>query len=322
MTKRIQFDRILCPVDFSVFSSRALRHASALAQRFGSRLTVLHVIPQWAPYAPPTYIPAPVLAQPELVQLIRQDLAQFIAEARQSGQPVETLVREADPWREIVMTAEDLRSDLIVMGTHGRGGFEQLLMGSVAEKVLRRAPCTVRTVCQEEGRTWEAPGLVRNIVCATDLTPESGPTLRYALSLASEFQATLTVVHVLDRFAMALSPEYAHVPITTDVMTHHQEQALRDLRAAIPADAREWCTIVEQVVPGRARDEILRLAAQQQADLIVMGARRQGALARTLLGSTSHDVVRAASCPVLTVRADPAEAGHVSVTADVVGSRM
>lgn len=311
MTTRIRINRILCPVDFSIYSSRALKHATALAQRFGARLTVMHVIPTWTPYAPSRYVPAHVLAQPELSRLVREDLRQLVDEARQAGVPIEMLVREAEPWREILATAADLQPDLIVMGTHGRGGFEQLVLGSVAEKVLRRADCPVMTICQEEGRTWEAPGLLGSIVCASDLTTASMPTIRYALSLAAEFQARLSIVHVLDRFAMALSPEFARVPFTVDVLTRSEELARRELAAVVPVDAHEWCDVRTLIVPGRAREEILRIAAQERADLIVMGARRQGTLARTVMGSTSQDVVRAATCPVLTVRVD-AESGQLS----------
>src|SRR5687768_13481995 len=189
MTERIQIDRILCPVDFSVFSTRALRHATALARRFQARLVVLHVVPQWQPYANiPAYLPEPVLANPVLCAQVHRDLSAFVADAVADGVPVEMVVREAEPWREILSVADEKAVDLIVMGTHGRGGFEQLLMGSVAEKVLNRASCPVVTVCHEEGRTWEAPGLVRNIVCATDLSPASARTIHYAVSLAAEFQ--------------------------------------------------------------------------------------------------------------------------------------
>lgn len=313
MTKRIQIDHVLCPVDFSVFSARALRHAAALAKRFESRLTVLHVVPQWTSYAyAPAYVPEPVLANPVLRDRIRKDVDALTAEAVESGVPVDTLVREAQPWREIEAVAAELPADLVVMGTHGRGGFEELLMGSVAEKVLQRARCPVMTVCHEEGRTWEAPGLVRNVLCATDLSPASAPTVEYALSLAAEFEATLTLVHVLDRPAALDGPAFAHFPPPAEVLSQHEEIARRELRQAVPEDARAWCKVVEHVVPGRARDEILRLAATERADVVVMGAHRRGPLTRALLGSTSHHVVRAASCPVLTVRVAP-DAGAVSL---------
>ena len=211
-------------------------------------------------------------------------------------------MREAEPWREILAVAGEKAVDMIVMGTHGRGGFEQLLMGSVAEKVLNRATCPVVTVCHEEGRTWEAPGLVRNILCATDLSPAGAPTIRYALSLAAEFQCTLTLLHVLDDMANPDSPAYAHLPPAVAVLSQHEAVARQQIRDAVAADARAWCSVEERIVPGRASEEILRVAAEVSADLIVVGGRHHTSLARTILGSTSRSVVRAASCPVLTVR--------------------
>jgi nucleotide-binding universal stress UspA family protein len=305
MTERIQIDRILCPVDFSIFSTRALRHAAALARRFEARLVVLHVVPQWRPYVNmPAHFPEPMLANPVLCSQVKRDVADLVADAVASGVPVETVVREAEPWREILTVAAEKAADLIVMGTHGRGGFEHLLMGSVAEKVLNRATCPVVTVCHEEGRTWEAPGLVRNILCATDLSPASAPTIRYALSLAAEFQCTLTLLHVIEGLD---SPVYASLPPAVTVLSQHEEIARRELRDAVASDAREWCQVEERIVPGRAAEEILRAAAQTAADLVVIGGHRHASVARTVLGSTSQNVVRAASCPVLTVRVPPIE---------------
>ncbi len=303
MTERIQIDHILCPTDFSVFSERALRHAAALARRFEARLTVLHVIPQWTPYThAPAYFPAPMLANPSLCRHVQEDLREAIAPIVDSGIAVETVLREAEPWREILTVAEEMPADLLVMGTHGRGGFEQLLLGAVAEKVLRRAPCPVLTVCREEGRTWEAPGLVRRILCATDLSEASGHTIDYALSLASEYQAALTVVHVLEGVAASDTPAYKELPETASLLRLVESTAREQLHHAIPQDARTWCDVEELVVPGRPHREVLRLAAEKSADLIVMGARRHGLLAWTSMGSTLHHVVREASCPVLSVK--------------------
>jgi nucleotide-binding universal stress UspA family protein len=275
---------------------------------------VLHVVPQWQPYANmPAYSPEPMLANPVLCEQIARDVSAFVAEAMADDVPVETVVREADPWREIVSVADEKAVDLIVMGTHGRGGFEQLLLGSVAEKVLNRASCPVVTVCHEEGRTWEAPGLVRTIVCATDLSPSSAPTIRYALSLASEFQGRLVLLHVLDGPAHPDNPLYAHhLPTAVAVLSQHEAIARQQMRDAVAPDARAWCSVEERIVPGQAYEEILRVAAQESADLIVMGTRRHGPIARTVLGSTSQSVVRRASCPVVTVRI-PANAGALDL---------
>ena len=322
MTDRIQIERILCPTDFSPFSTRALRHAAALARRFDARLTVLHVIPHWTPYAGGLeYLPAPLLLNPAIRQRLESDLYDFATYAIEAGVAVETLIREAEPWREILAVAGERCSDLLVMGTHGRSGIEQLLLGAVAEKVLHRAPCPVLTVCREEGRTWEAPGVIGRIVCATDLSDASDPTLRYALSLAEEYQSALTVLHVLEGVPSSDDPAYRSLPESAALLKQIEGVAREQLHQAIPPHARDWCDIRERVEHGRAHRELLRIAADESADLIVMGARRHGLVARAVLGSTSHHVVREASCPVLTVRPVAAPAGAVVLpVASVAGS--
>ncbi len=317
MTERIQIENVLCPTDFSVYSERALRHAAALARRFEARLTVLHVIPVWTPYThAPAYFPAPMLANPSLCRHVEEDLNQAVTAAIDAGVPVHTILREAEPWREILSVAEELPADMLVMGTHGRGGLEQFLLGSVAEKVLRRAPCSVLTVCREEGRTWEAPGLVRHILCATDLSAASQATIAYALSLAAEYQARLTVLHVLEGVAASDSPAYKELPETAALLRQVEAVTRHHLHQAIPEDARAWCEVKEQVVQGRAHREVLRIAVEETADLIVMGSRRHGPLAWTSMGSTLHHVVREASCPVLTVKPT---GDHAGVTTPVIG---
>jgi nucleotide-binding universal stress UspA family protein len=302
MTGRIRINHILCPIDFSPFSTRALRHAAALARRFDARITGLHVVPQWQPYSHmPAYLPAPLLADAATRERVTREVLAFISEGIGAPLALDVVVREAEPWREILSVAAEKAADLIVMGTHGRGGFEHLLMGSVAEKVLQRAGCPVVTVCHEEGRTWEAPGLVRNILCATDLSPASGPTIGYALSLAAEFQCTLVLLHVLDTTATSATAVQPRLP-TVAVFSQHEAIVRQQMREAISDDRRQWCSVQERIVSGRPYEEILRAAVQVEADLIVVGGRTHGLLAGAVLGSTSHHVIRAASCPVLTVR--------------------
>ena len=313
MMDRIQVSRVLCPVDFSVSSARALQNAAALARRFEARLVVLHVVPQTAPYDPEAATFAqPIVANPVLCQLVRQDLARFVAESTSPGTPVELVVREGEPWREILSVARELAADLIVMGTHGRGGFKYLLMGSVAQEVLSRASCPVVTVSHDEARAWETPGLVRNILCATDLTSASSPTIGHALSLAAEFQCKLVLLHVIESALDVVGPGHPHAPVAVTVLNEHESIARRQLHDAVPDDVRSWCTVDEQVMCGRPYEEILRVAAQVNADLIVVGARQHG-LASTVMGSTSQHIVRSATCPVLTVRV-PEDAGRFELS--------
>ena len=293
-------DRILFPTDFSPFSAHALRHALALARRFKARLKVVHVIPHVFPSGEADYFVAPWLMTPETRQHIDDELRRFLTPAREARVDHQTEVCEGDPWREIAQLAEEMPADLVVMGTHGRGGLERLFLGSVAEKLIRRLPCPVLTVCHEEGRTWDAPGLITRIVCATDFSETSGEALRLALTFADGDDSQMTLLHVVESvpdFGEALA--IPHVgPLRQDLETAAHER----LRKMIEGAASEGVKITPRVVFGRAYKEILRVAAEERADLLVVGAQGHGVIEHMLSGSNAQHVIRGATCPVLTVR--------------------
>lgn len=286
MTK-IDFRRILCPTDFSVFSARALEHAIALAAWYGAALTVLHVLPDTVvPASGLAYMASPMLMDPALREAIRADLSSLVAPARGMGLHADGELREGKPEAEVVRAAQDLHADLVVMGTHGRSGFQRWVLGSVTETVLRRAPCPVLTVpAPAPGRP--GPMLFKRILCATDFSPASEAAVTFATSLAEEADACLLLVHVLDR------PGDGH---------DFQCAARARLRRALPPEAREYCLPEEIVMCGKAAPEILRLAAEREAGLIVMGVHGRSPLDLMAFGSVTQQVVREAVCPVLTVR--------------------
>ena len=193
-----RFERILCPTDFSTFSTQALRHASALAQQFGSRLKVVHVIPRISPGPESLYASVPWLTTPEVRQRIDEQMRRFLQPLREARINHEIEMREGEPWRETVAVAEEMSADLVVLGTHGRGGLDRLFLGSVAEKLIRRLPCPVLTVSHEEGRTWAAPGLITKILCATDFSKPSTEAFRMALALAERFESEITFLHAVE----------------------------------------------------------------------------------------------------------------------------
>ncbi len=139
--------RVLCPVDFSEYSDYALQHALAYAKTFGAELHVVHVLE--LPFMP-TYAMAglPELSVPteELEAQVRKHTEEVVQECRKSHDKVEGTVRIGSAFLEIIECAKEIDADLIVMGTHGRTGLTHMLIGSVAEKVVRKAPCPVLTV--------------------------------------------------------------------------------------------------------------------------------------------------------------------------------
>jgi len=143
----LEWKKILCPVDFSDASRSALQVASELARRFGGEVTVFHAYPLPGYTLPEgTVLPATGMLQ-ELAEQTDALLVRWKAEAVADGAPkVSTAKAVGEPAAEIVAAAEDGKYDAIVVGTHGRSGLAHMLLGSVAERVVRRAPMPVITV--------------------------------------------------------------------------------------------------------------------------------------------------------------------------------
>ena len=140
--------QILCPVDFSDFSDYAMRYAALLAQKFEAHLTLLHVV---APILVP--LPGDALVPPmrqadlaDIADACRERLTRTAGDLAEKGITVACQVTSGVPYLEILRMAEELHADMIVMGTHGRSGLVHLMIGSVAERVVRKAPCAVLTV--------------------------------------------------------------------------------------------------------------------------------------------------------------------------------
>lgn len=297
-----RIERILCPTDFSPFSSQALRHALSLARNFGSRLKVVYVIPHVFPGGESLYGAAPWLMTPEVRQRADEDMRRFLEPARELRVNHEIEIREGDPWREIRAAAEEMSSDFVVLGTHGRGGLDRLILGSVAEKLIRRLPCPVFTVSHEEGRTWAAPGLITRILCATDFSETSGHALQMALALAARYQSEITLLHVIETLPDFGDLTYSGVvdvkPLREDLEREARERLDKAALSGGPSASR----IEPRAIFGRPYREILKTAAEERSDLIVIGAQGHGMIEHMLSGSTAQHVIRAATCPVLTVR--------------------
>jgi nucleotide-binding universal stress UspA family protein len=298
--------RVLCAVDFSDCSRRALTYAVDLAMWYECRLAVLYVHPLLLtgialaslPAAPT--VPPPAALSPAEREALRRQLHDFVLADTARRLVVDALVREGDVAGEIL--AECRPGDLLVVGTHGRGGFERLVLGSVAEKVVRKATRPVLTVPPAAREAREAvPSLFRNIVVGIDFSEPSRRALAFALSLAEEADAHLTLVHVVE-----LPRELAEWARESDEGKTYVERwkhsAAARLRELVPPDAHVYCHVHERVETGRPSREILRVAAERCAGLIAMGAHGPDVLERLLVGSTAQHVIRQAGCPVLTVR--------------------
>jgi nucleotide-binding universal stress UspA family protein len=306
----IEIRKILCPIDFSDYSRHALDHAVAIARWYESTIVVLHVFSA-APV--PAYSPGAAGFEP--VALTRADRDQLLAEVQRfiatesaPGILTQASIREGNAAREILNQAAAMKADLVVLGTHGRSGFERLLLGSVTEKVLRKAVCPVLTVPRRHpDAVPAAPVLFKRILCPVDFSDSSMKALEFAMSLAQEADADLTVLHVMAR-GLEDTPDLYDTLISDDrlsvaeYMRRREESARERLKEAVPDSVTAYCRVETMTAQGKPGREILRIAGERQCDLIVIGVQGRGAADLAFFGSTTNQVVREADCPVLTLR--------------------
>lgn len=303
----IEIARILSPVDFSECSQHALAYAVAMARWYGSRITALHVFVNWpAVNVIPSLYPATV--PPIRFESIREELMRhsrsFVQAAHATDIEIDVAVEEApDLLREILEQADLLKADLIVMGSHGRGGVDRLLLGSTTEKVLRKAACPVMVVPpRAQEPPVSEPAHFHRILCPVDFSASSLAAVAYAMSLAEEADAQLTLLNAIE-----VPPGLYEAPLSAEldvnaIRVAAEADRLRRLEALVPDAVRTYCTVETAVSEGRASRAILRVATERSSDLIVMGVQGRGAFDLMLFGSNTHAVIRAAACPVLTVR--------------------
>jgi nucleotide-binding universal stress UspA family protein len=302
----IAIRHILCPTDLSDIAPRAFDHALALARFHQAEIELAYVseplLP--GPVAPASYPPWAVL-DPAVRGRLRSALEAIAAPANALGVPVRIEVYEGRVVAQILGRARTWPADVVVMGTHGRNGFERWALGSVTEKVLRKASCPILTVPPAaEGLHPAGAVLFRRIVCPVDFSEASLAALGHALKLAEGSCAEITVLHVLE-WLVEDEPGARIAGFDVPEFRRYLEKDARDrLHKVVPEDARDWCRPREEVVGGRPGREILRLAEEKQADLVVMGVRGRNPVDLALFGSTTHHVVRGARCPVLVVHTD------------------
>jgi nucleotide-binding universal stress UspA family protein len=291
---RILFDRILFATDFSPASTVALPYATAIARHFGAKLYLAYVIP------PDAYDLIPVDERDAALENIRAHAEEQMAAVRATpllkGLSHEVLVDHGVVWPMLSAMAEKQQINLIVIGTHGRRGVEKMLLGSIAEEILRCALRPLLMVGPENSAAPEAEARLRRILYATDFSPESEPAMHYACTLAKEYNAALFFLHVAE--------DVWQEPLSTRM------QAADFFRLRLTE--KHWA-LEEGVAPefhvefGVPAEFILETADKLQIELIVLGVRgtRFPRVAAHLPGPTAYDVVSHARCPVLVIRGGP-----------------
>jgi nucleotide-binding universal stress UspA family protein len=289
------FHRILCPIDFSPGSRRAMEIAIQLAKPAGAELILAHAWHLPAMAAAGEY-PVP----PETVQALVDDaargLAQAAGEAKDLGaRVVTTSFLSGVPWEQLVAALEaDPTIDLVVMGTHGRTGLRRLLIGSVTEKVVRHAPCPVLAVRDDSPI---AP--FRHVLCPVDFSASARRAMELAGEVAAAGGAGVALLHVLET-----PGTYTGELALADYLAQAEAPAARMLEQwAAELRAKVAVPVTAAVRTGNAAPEILgAIERDASIDLVVTGSHGRTGMRRTLIGSVAEKTVRHARCPVLVVR--------------------
>jgi len=286
----MQIRKVLVPIDFSPSSKVALNHGIAFARSFRSELTLLHVIDSTAlAYTFPSETTRFESKRAQQVRTILQALAP--ADLPDHVQ-VQVVVTSGNIEDQILSTIYEQETDLLVMGTRGRGLVSRLLIGSVTESMLRKVKVPMLTVCGNA----PVPSFDR-ILFATDLSEESKREARFAIELAQMKNARLIALHAVDEGNL----RYAGFPIEEDTGRNLLDEArgkLDEFEALAACQRVKTETIVAR---GPAAEAILKTAETNSVDLIMMTVGKKGLLERTLLGSTAEHVVREAHIPVLSI---------------------
>lgn len=293
-----RLERILCPVDLSDASRRALDYALALGRHHGAAVMVVQVVDLrgWAG----AQVEGLDAVVGDTQSSLEEQLGWWVAKGLGGGAGATTEVREGPVVPGILAAASESNADLVVMGSHGRSGFERLALGSVAEKVLRKATCPVLVVPSREDAVVRAGALTR-VVVATDFSDGASGTLAYGRLFTAEAPHALSLVTVID---WPFGETQGNDPVTQLRQSLEQEATDQLRRVASAAGIGDEATLV--VRRGKSGREILQYARDCRAELIVIGVSGRGAIDRALLGSTAHQVLRDAPCPVITVPAHAA----------------
>jgi len=288
---------ILCPIDFSEFSVRAYRYALSLAEHYQAKVVALHVVELWR--YPSVGFAASAALYDEFCQACgesaKEKLQEFAKNHTDNEIQPEYVVHQGMAPDSILAVAQARKVDVIVMGTHGQRGYDRLMLGSVTDRVMRRATCPVLVVSNPPpdntaaGKQRRQAHRLRRILFCTDFSKNSERALSYAISAAEEYEAELTLLHVLEE---APSPAKREKAIAA---------ATAQLDKLIPPKGRTTLNIKTAVRIGKPYQQIIQLALEAQIDTVTMGVHGRGAIDLAVFGSTTYRVMQLGPCPVLAV---------------------
>jgi len=284
----MEIKNVLVPTDFSLPSKAAVNYGVALARKFRAKLTLLHVLD-----------PHPLLEETadidrETEQTLRgkafEELLNLVSPEDEDDLDLQIVVKFGDIHKEISNTIKERGTDLIVLGTHGRGRVGRLILGSTTERLLRKLAIPVLSV-----RTT-APMNFTQILFATDLSESSVQGFDFAVDLARKFGSKIVAVHVLDK---------RMVSILDDAVIESRERTIQDAKRKLgllfTEGKRSGVDVETQLVEGTAAPLILKAAEEYRADLILLAISGKSHAERVMFGATADRIVREGDIPVLSV---------------------
>jgi len=296
---------ILVPTDFSHYANFAMKYALSLAKTYGGTIYLLHVLDSGLASGVRGY--GMWLDQADAASLLESmrehassRLATLAAQAESDGVTAEQHIVVGTAPSEILGLALKAQCTLIVMATHGRSGFDRVVFGSVAEKVVRQSPVPVLAIKHPGHEFIKDDDLsirIQRVLFPTDFSDFSEKSLPFAVSLCKEFSAKLTLLHATE-IPMVL-PEF--MPDSVMALGPEMERSARST-LELKTAAIEGIEVEGVPVTGVPHTEICRYAEENDIDLIVMPTHGRSGLGHILFGSVAEKVVRLAHCPVLTIR--------------------
>lgn len=288
----LRIGKILLPIDLQDSSKRVVHQAAAIARHFHSEILMLHVVTPLsysAAMIEGNYVPA------NLGDLLKELIGQAQKQLNQALGPeldgivVKRMLLEGDPALTIVQTARVEKADLIAMPTHGYGAFRRFLLGSITAKVLHDSDCPVWTGAhleEEPAREFS----IRNILCAVDLSPHSAKTVQWAAQMAAEFDARLTLAHIISGMEIYGPGPYQVDPSWAETLISSANRQLANLQQEVGTKAEVF------IGGGDVSKQLSHAAVQSSADVLIIGRPPSGRLR-----ATGYGIIRDSSIPVLSV---------------------
>jgi nucleotide-binding universal stress UspA family protein len=296
--KQTGFKNIVVPIDFSDTSIKALDYALALAEQFGSRIHLVHVL-EFPEVFNSTSQPSYAVWDKDAKKSATSRLDELVDEKVDELITVNSEVRFGRAHQTICEAAREQKADLIVIGTHGFTGLKHLLLGSTAERVIRHAPCSVLAVRKQTSRNPKALLKPKKILVPTDFSKPAEQALHSAIALAKQYRAKIHLLYVVPtHYAVGDYEMVDYAMLAAEEKTIGQKR-LGEISKGLRAKKISVSTQIQQ---GRPAVEINQAAAELECDLIVISTQGRTGWSRMMLGSTTEEVVRHSSCPVLAVK--------------------